>query len=49
MEQNKFLSDHVKHYVLTLTYENPYSENNFERNSQDNISPYNQAFEHPEE
>ena len=40
-------SDYIQNEVLTITSEHPFSEYNFERRFQDNISPYNQSFEQP--
>ena len=39
----------IKNKVLTITYDHPYSEYNFDRKFQDKISPSNQGFETPEE
>ena len=49
MEPNKFSLEHIKNEVLTLTSDNPYYEDDFERKFQAKFSPYNQIFEHPEE
>ena len=38
-------SENIQNEVLTITSEHPYSEDQFERKSQDNIYPYNQIFE----
>ena len=48
MEPKKFSSEHIKNEVLTLTYEQPSSEDSFERKFQAKISPSNQTFEQPE-
>ena len=44
----KFSSGPIINEILTITSGHPSSEYNFERKSQDNISPYNQSFEQPE-
>ena len=36
--------ENIKNEVITITSKNPFSEYNFERKSQDNISLYNQSF-----
>ena len=41
-------SDNIQNEVLTITYEHPSYEYNFERKFQDKISPYNQSFEQTE-
>ena len=42
-------SENFQNEVLTITYEHPSSEYNFERKFQDKISPYNHIFGQPEE
>ena len=37
-------SENIQNKVLTMNSENPFSEYNFDRKFQDNISPYNQIF-----
>ena len=49
METNKLSSEHIKNEVLTIIFEHPYSEHNFERKPQSKISTSNQRFEKPEE
>ena len=39
----------IQNEVITITYEHPSYEYNFERKFQDKISPYNQRFEQIEE
>ena len=41
--------ERIQNEVLTINYEHPSTEYNFERKSQDKISPSNQSFEKPEE
>ena len=48
-KSNMFSSEHIQNEVLTITSEHPYSEDHFYSKSQENISPYNQSFEQPEE
>ena len=42
-------SEIIQNEVLTITSENPSSEDHFDRKFQDNIYPSNQIFEQPEE
>ena len=44
-KSNMFLSEHIKYNVLTITSENPYTEDRFERKSQAKISPSDQNSE----
>ena len=37
-------SENIQNEVLTITSENPYSEDHIERKSQENISPSDQSF-----
>ena len=39
----------IQNEVLNINSEHPYSEDHFDRKSQDNISTYYQRFEQPEE
>ena len=48
-EPRKFSSVPIKSEVLTINSKHPYSEDHFESKFQDNISPYNEIFEQPEE
>ena len=44
-----FSSEQIKNEVITLIYEHPYSEDNFERRFQAKMFPSDQNFEQLEE
>ena len=45
----KFSSEHIQNESLTITFEHPSSEDQFERKFQDNISPSDKRFGKQEE
>ena len=45
----KFSSRPIQNEVLTINFEHPFSKYHYARKFQDNIYPYNQIFEQPEE
>ena len=49
IEPNKFSSEHIKNEVLTITYDNSYSEYNFENKIQAKFDKSNKMFEQQEE
>ena len=49
MEPKMFSSEHIQNEVITINYEHPSSEDQFDIKFQDNTYPSNQNFEQPEE